>query len=133
MRRLEISFLFLVTISSVGAAGCAKVSSEPEEPRFTVTTDRAEIPADGRSKTIVTAFLLDPSGAPTKYGSSVIFMTTDGILKPAIAPVIDGKVSTTLTSGLNPGSVVINVRAEPEGLLAETKIQFTAPISSSSN
>ncbi|MDW8026667.1 MAG: invasin domain 3-containing protein, partial [Armatimonadota bacterium] len=92
----------------------------------TLTTDRANLPADGASYATIVATLRDIQGKPIE-GASVRFTTTNGILKtitgdelPPDGVVTDqnGVASVRLYASANPGIATVTASVVHDGVLA---------------
>jgi len=109
--------VFVSGIAHAAGEGSLQLSATPDV-----------ILSDGKSTTIVSAFVRDLSGNPVADGSSVQFTTTLGQLSSASAQTAHGVARVTLTSSSTPGDATINVTAFGSASGASTgqlKVTFT--------
>ncbi len=81
------------------------------------------IPADGISKSSITAYVYNFDGYPANDGTSVSFTTTAGTLAAATVTTSGGWAVTTLTSSTTAATAM--VRAQVEASVATTYVTFT--------
>src|SRR5262245_9895440 len=127
MRRFKvIAIAALLAGAGLMEHGCGKPTGDSDD-RLDIFIANKDLPADGTSKTSVTATVRDPSGEPEKReGIAAVFETTAGTVEPAVVPVAAGVATTMLTSSLDPKlAVIVTVHTEPEGLHASDTMRFT--------
>jgi N-acetylmuramoyl-L-alanine amidase len=85
----------------------------------------ATIPPDGRSRTRLTATVLDSTGNPVIDGTSVAFSTSAGALAESVVPTSFGKATTHLIAGFQRTSA--EVVATCNGLSSVCTVTFDRP------
>lgn len=82
------------------------------------------IPADGASKSSITAYVYNYAGQPADDGTTVSFTTTAGTLGASSATTSGGWAVTSLTSSTSAATAM--VRAQVEASVATTYVTFTS-------
>ncbi|MBN1552795.1 Ig-like domain-containing protein, partial [bacterium] len=72
-----------------------------------VTANPSNIPADGYSKSTISAYVTDERGLPVPDDTAVSFSTTGGTLSADVAYTASGRASVTLTSETVPKDVQV--------------------------
>ncbi len=93
-----------------------------------ITSEPSSILADGKSKSIIKAFVKDPNGNPVKDGTSVDFLIATGLGSVTSPHTTKNGIATAeLTAPLNSGSAKVKATSEgyttPEG----TEVTFYSP------
>ncbi|MCB0191071.1 MAG: Ig-like domain-containing protein [Anaerolineae bacterium] len=88
-------------------------------PRAQVTASSTNLPADGRSQSVLTILVLDSQGDPLPDGSWPLITTSLGTIS-GTGSTVNGIITRTLTSSVTPGIAQIYVN----GTLAKGQVSF---------
>lgn len=109
-----------------------EIAIEPAEPAaVSVAANPASVPADGVSRSTITAFVQDAYGNPVKDGTRVVFAVTGGraTLTQADAVTTDGEASTEVYSSVA-GTVTVTAAADGTPASGDVTVRFIATGSS---
>lgn len=106
--------------------GCDKPdpSSPASTARFILTSSSSSIPADGASNTLLTAYVRNADGTPAD-SIPITWFASIGTLSEGSSTIGSGSVSTTLTSGIDPGTCHVVAEVPTLQLRNSLDVEFT--------
>jgi hypothetical protein len=104
-----LSLVFLLIVLACPACDSPDPTGPAATSRVTLTTTRTELPADGESTAVITAYVLNRNGNPAE--GPIYWSTTCGTLDGATGTLVGGYADVVLTASNYPCTAVVTADA----------------------